>query len=309
MSSSCYTAATLETTKSTLNETIAAATLSASSCDVSLNALMASNALLSSQLASSRNIANDGYGETAQTIPVIYIAIIFIILYSLLGLFYNQILTQSIIPLMGNLLDYKMSETSYHEIWNKINNTLNKFRFILFIFVFLLLFAVNIGIIYILILKGTRKNYAMKVVSIAIFAITGLTFLLTNNVNFVKIFENTIGYAIASFFPPTEGKTFSEFINNLFKHNTFVDGIDYGFLFTVFRLDNFGDIIKDISKVDETTKKTKYDFTFRDEVNDDDLQHLAKCVVRKNTIGYFCWIIFSSIATTMISVKFLSKNL
>jgi hypothetical protein len=148
----------------------------------------------------------------------------------------------------------------------------------------------------------------MKVVSITIFAIYGVTVLLTNNVNFIKIFENTIGYTIASLFSPVKGKTFTEFINGLFKHNAFVSGIDYHFLFSVFRLDNFGHIIKDLTTLDDLGRP-KYDFTFIKDIDESSLQKLFECVVMKNTIGNFCWLIFSSIATTLVSIKFLSKSL
>jgi hypothetical protein len=304
MSNACFTSsAEVAATRATYEENLKSANFAASNCDASYNDLLAENALLKSKLKDSQKFKNDGFGqeEKAQTVPIFYIAIIYIILYFILGLFYNQMLTQSVASIMTAGIT-----GNYADTWNQVDIILNKYRFILFIFVFLLLFTVNIGFIYILILKGTNTKYAMKAVSIAILAVTGVTFLLTNNINFVKIFENTIGYSIASFFPPVTGQSFTDFMNTIFQHKHFQNGVDFGFLFTVFRLDNFGDVIKDIGYKDIDIQK--YDFEFTKEA-DKSFENLAKCVIMKNTVGHFCWIIFSSIATTMISIKFMSKNL
>lgn len=297
-----------------LNTQIASSKLSSITCsglDVSYNELLASNNLLKSQLKSSQKSLNDGLetiSPNVPTIPVIYIAVSYIIIFFIVGMFYNNILTKSIIELMVGLPDYLTMDNDYSETWNKINNCLNQYRFILFIITFIILFVINVGVIYIFILKGSNVKNAMKVVSISIASIVGVTFILTNNINFVKIFENTIGYSITRLFAPKKNISFHTFINGLFTHRNLKDGINFDFLFSVFRLDNFGNIIKDIGKKNDIDK---YDFYFDIESGreEEELNTLAKTVVMKNSIGQICWIIFSSIATTMISIKYLSKNI
>ena len=199
---------------------------------------------------------------------------------------------------------------TYQEKWTDINTSLNQHRFMLFIILFIVIFIVNVGIIYSLLLKGTQIITAMKIVSISTIIIIGITSILINNITFVKIFENTIGFSIVKLFSPKQNVSFSTFINDLFEHSHYPNGgINFDFLFTAFRLDNFGDILKDIgNKNDNTDTNSKYDFYFNSSTNDE-LNQLARMVVMKNSIGHLSWMFFATIATTLISTKFLAKNL
>ena len=138
-------------------------------------------------------------------------------------------------------------------------------------------------------------------------AVIGITSLLTCNVSFVKIFENTFGYAVATLYSPKKDYSFYEFVNSIFLHDTFSKGgIDFTFNFSAFRLDNLGDIIRDIGV---KNPESKYDF-FIDSENalNNNLNLLASSVVLKNTVGYMTWILFSSITSTIISIKYLSRE-
>jgi hypothetical protein len=96
-------------------------------------------------------------------------------------------------------------------------------------------------------------------------------------------------------------------MNSLFSHNTFgKGGIEFSFLFTAFRLDNLGDIIRDIGFLKQ---ESKYDFYINNDGGlDNDLILLANAVVMKNTVGYMTWTLFSSITATIISMKYLVRD-
>jgi hypothetical protein len=283
-------------------------TINCSGTEDANKALMEENERLKKQLLDAKQLNNDGLLITESSpVSLFPIIVIYIILISIIGIFYNNLITKSIIEIMNknNVTLSNYYELDYSDKWNEINHCLSQYRFILFIVFFIVIFIVNVFIVYTLILKGTQLNNAMKVVSICIPAIVGTTFILVNNVNFVKIFENTIGFALAKLFSPKKDTSFSIFISNLFKHEKFpLGGISFDFLFSVFRLDNFGDILKDIG----TKSNGKYDFHLNSP-SDSDLNSFASMVVMKNSIGHLCWVFFSTIACTMVSIKYLAKKL
>jgi hypothetical protein len=278
-----------------------------SGTEASNKALMEENARLKRELLAANKLNSDGLLiNESSPVPIFTIIVIYIILISVIGVFYNNLVTKSILKIINDknvLSDYYTLD--YSDKWKEINHSLSQYRFMLFIVLFIVIFIVNIFIVYTLFLKGTQLNNAMKVVSICIPAIVGTTFLLVNNVNFVKFFENTIGFTIAKMFSPKKDTPFNLFISNLFKHENFpLGGINFNFLFSVFRLDNFGDIMKDIG----IKSKGKYDFHLNSP-SDTDLNCLASMVVMKNSIGHLCWVFFSTIACTMVSIKYLAKKL
>jgi hypothetical protein len=124
----------------------------------------------------------------------------------------------------------------------------------------------------------------------------------------VKIFENTLGYSVSSLFSPKKNHSFREFMNSLFIHHTFgKGGIDFSFLFTAFRLDNLGDILRDIGFM---SSENKYDFYIKNDAGlSNDLNLLSNAVVMKNTVGYMTWTLFSSITSTIISMKYLARQI
>lgn len=286
-------------------------------CDKSLKSLKDENEKLLKRIEDDEKRNKRMFDDKTfnPAVSVSYIVLVYSILFVVVGIFYNSLLTNSIGRILNGdtiLVNFlKENNTlNYGLLWTKIQSCLNSFRFYLFIVTFITTIIVNVGIIYIIILKGKDIKNAIKVVSLSSIAIIGTTNLLTNNVYFVKIFENTLGYALSSLFSPKKEYSLPEFINSLFLHNLFgKGGIDFTFLFSSFRLDNLGDILRDIG-IKNTD--SKYDFHIKadDGLNttlNNDLNLLANMVVMKNTIGYMCWVLFATITSTIVSVKYLSR--
>lgn len=301
-----------------LNKQIEASKLSGFKCDnldISFNLLKEENLKLKEVINENNKndplLDNDGSAAAASNVSVFNICLIYVILITICGLFYNNLLSTSIIQILNEnkkLSDFVVSNKSDYDIlWNKISSSLNSYRFFLFLNIFVFTLIINVGIIYITILKGTNFSNALKIVSISSMSIIGLTFLLTSIVSFTKIFENTIGYTVAKMFSPKKDYNFTQFINSLFIHKTFEKGgVDFSFLFAAFRLDNLGHILSDIGS---SSSDPKYDFYIKSSAElNDDLNILAERVVMKNTVGQLCWILFASIASTIVSIKYLAKD-
>ena len=300
-----------------LKQQIDVAKINVSTClskDASNEILLEKNLQLTAKLQQYQQNVDEEYQSqstlsSSTTVPIVSITIIYIILFFILGIFYNVLLSKAIITIMNNQ-DYvndinNLSNISYQDKWKNINYCLNKYRFALFFLILIITFTINFGIMYSLILKGTQNIKAIKVIIICILAIIGVTFLLINNVHFNKIFENTIGYYLIQFISPKKDISFTTFINSLFTHNIFPkNGIDFSFILTMFRLDNYGDIIKAIG----IKSNEKYDFYFNS-LNIENMNILTNMIVTKNTIGHMSWILFSTIACTFVSLKYLIKNL
>jgi hypothetical protein len=177
--------------------------------DASYNALLDENNRIKKKIADDKN---DGLEVTyVPTIPIIFIAILYVILFSFIGIFYITSLTQSI----GKIIDSDPSFLDYQYSYPEIIKCLNLNRFVLFIIVFIAIFVSNVYIIYTFIWKGKHIKQAMKIVSISITSVVGITFLLCNNPSFIKIFENTIGYAITKMFSPNRNYSFSDVLSTL----------------------------------------------------------------------------------------------
>lgn len=289
-----------------------------SSCDASLNLIQDENNRLEktikNQMMKEKNITDD---KTTSIVSVFHITITYTIMLVIIGLFYNSLLTSSISKILSEnikLVDFLNTENNsdYNHIWKKLQSCLNSFRFYLFIIIFIVTLLVNVGIIYKIILNGKNTKRAMIVVSMSSVAVIGVTSLLTNNVSFNSVFENTLGYAVTKLFSPKRDHSFYEFMNSLFVHDTFgKGGVDFSFLFTAFRLDNLGDIIRDIGTKNPESKYNFYIKTDNGLDNDlnKDLNLLANAVVMKNTIGNMTWSLFAAITSTIISYKYLYRNL
>ena len=286
-------------------------------CDKSLKSLKEENKELLKYIEENINCDKNFVGNERvnPAVSVSYIVLIYTLIFVIVGIFYNSLLTSSIGRLLNEdttLVSFlKESNTlNYNLLWSKIQSCTNSFRFYLFIITFIVTLIVNVGIFYTIILKGKNIQNAVKVVSLSSIAIIGITSLVSNNVYFVKIFENTIGYAVASLFSPKKEHSLSEFMNSLFVHNIFEkSGIDFTFLFSTFRLDNLGNVLRDIGI---KTSESKYDFHIKADNGlnttlNNDFNILANMVVMKNTVGYMCWVLFATITSTIVSVKYLSR--
>ena len=290
--------------------------ISESNCskyDASYNLLQMENELLLKHIEDGQKKDDAITDEIVRNEASVFnITIVYTLLFIILGVFYNSLLTSSI----GNILieDVKLIDflgegntLNYDLIWAKLQSCVNNYRFYLFLITFASTLLINVGIIYTVILKGKNFNHALKVVSVTSVAVIGVTSLLANNVAFVKIFENTLGYVVTNLVSPKKDHSLNMFMNSLFSHNTFgKGGIDFSFLFTAFRLDNLGDIIRDIGFIKQ---ESKYDFYINNDGGlGNDLNLLANAVVMKNTVGYMTWTLFSSITATIISMKYLVRD-
>jgi hypothetical protein len=299
------------------NQNIASKLITESSCskyDISYNLLKKENELLMKHIEDGQKKDDDITDEFVRNDASIFnITIVYTLLFIIIGVFYNSLLTSSIGKILNEdvkLIDFlgEGNTLNYDLIWVKLQSCVNNYRFYLFVVTFVATLLINVGIIYIIILKGQNINHALKIVSITSVAVIGVTSLLANNVSFVKIFENTIGYAISTLFSPKKDHSFLQFMNSLFIHESFgKGGIDFSFLFTAFRLDNLGDIIRDIGLL---KPESKYDFYIKNDGGlNNDLNLLSNAVVMKNTVGYMTWTLFSSITATIISMKYLVRQL
>ena len=290
--------------------------ISESNCskyDASYNLLKMENELLLKHIEDGQKKDDAITDEIVRNEASVFnITIVYTLLFIIIGVFYNSLLTSSI----GNILieDVKLIDflgegntLNYDLIWAKLQSCVNNYRFYLFLITFASTLLINVGIIYTVILKGKNFNHALKVVSVTSVAVIGVTSLLANNVAFVKIFENTLGYVVTNLVSPKKEHSLNMFMNSLFSHNTFgKGGIDFSFLFTAFRLDNLGDIIRDIGFIKQ---ESKYDFYINNDGGlGNDLNLLANAVVMKNTVGYMTWTLFSSITATIISMKYLVRD-
>ena len=294
-----------------LKQQINSAKLNVVSClssDASNKDLLEKNKLLTNKLQKYEEESDNDLNPQSIRVPILSITVLYTIVFFIIGIFYNVLLSKSIITIIQNqhyVDNVNQQESSYQNKWSDIHSCQNQYRFILFCIVSIITFAINFGIMYSLIMKGNQNYKAMKVITVCIVAIIGVMFLLINNINFTKIFENSVGFYLVHFLSPKNNISFSTFFNSLFVHDMFPKGgIDFSFLFTLFRLDNFGDLLKDIG----TTSNGKYDFHLNS-LNLENLNLLTDMIVTKNTIGHMCWILFSTLACTFVSLKFLMKNL
>ena len=235
---SSTTSSCLQSKIDSLKQQVNVAKLSVKNClskDETNETLLQENLLLTSKLQQYEKNNKDDTTSLSTTVPIVSVTLFYFVLFFIIGLFYNVLLSKSIISIMKNQ-DYVNNldnNESFQEKWKQIRYCLNQYRFVLFCVVFITTFTVNFGIMYSLILKGSQNMKAMKVISLCIFAIIGVTFLLVNNINFNKVFENTIGYFLVQFLSPKKNISFTTFMNSLFTHNIFPKGgIDFSFLFS-----------------------------------------------------------------------------
>lgn len=268
------------------------------------DALLEKNKQLQTQMDDEHKKLTGDYNSKVQTTPLWIISILYFIIMIIIYFSYKTLLTQSIVNIVS-MESFSFFTCIDDEINEKMKNCLYMYRGALFIAVFITVFLINLFLFYMLLQHGKHITMAMKVISLCIFAIIGITFLvISSNVTFVKIFENTLGYAITSWFSPESNVSYLEFMNTLFIHDMYPKGgVNFDFLFSSFRLDNFGSVVKDIGHI----SGQKYDFHFTNDKIDEKLQTLLKMVVAKNCIGYFAWVYFSTLVCTIISIKYLVK--
>lgn len=269
--------------------------------------------------------------QNTETISFYFLAIVYLVFFYITYLFYDNLVTNTLAKLLS------LNSAS-------INFSLIMKRCFLFLWIFVFLFIFIVGIIYLSIMKGTQGATASKNTAMCILGIVGGTFLLVNSNLFIKIFENTVGYGWINI---TASKDVDNIMNLLIKHKEYENKqifpetkLDLGFLLSIFRIDNFENVLNDI----KDSEQNKYDFHLRNNesmltefnkmysedreniylksiekelkkmnsntsITDVVVNDLAKLVIRKNTIGHLCWIYFSGIVSTVVSMKYLYKHL
>ncbi len=258
-------------------------------------------------MAENKKIEKEKEHEKKKKAPRVSLMLLlpaYFLFYVLFFVFYNILLTNSIHAKLADLTLYlDDSNGQYQNSKDDVNHIVNKFRFIFFLIISLF-FLVSNMMIYVFYLNGSRKLYALKIIGACILLIIGPMFLLCNSSPFVKIFENSIGYMIARFISFRSNESFSTFMKNLFTHTSFQD-IDFTFVFSLFTLNNFGTLLHDIG-----TKRTESNFYINPTyATQENIKHLLDAVIRKNTIGHMCWIYFTTIASSLIAIKYTSRYL
>lgn len=238
------------------------------------------------------------------------ISFVYLVLFAIMALIYDKLISDKIVnifhihPLL-NFAGPNKDVNGYENYKENIDKLQNIFRFWSIFAVFGIIIATNMGI-YVNYLKGTQP---MK----ALYTIAGLTciivvpmYLMCNKITYIKIFENSIGYLVAKGLYRKYG-SFDKFMSTLFTHKTFITNshikINYGFMFSLFRLDNFGAVLRNIGNKPDNAE---YNFYVNPEVVEDDLRYLLRAVVTKNTIGHLSWVYFAAVASTLISIQYVS---
>ena len=200
-------------------------------------------------------------------------------------------------------------DVTWKKCWDEISNHMLLHRCISFCCWFVLLFIINYGFVYKLFLNGQNDIVGLQSISSCFFVILGITYVMCSNVTFVKVFENTVGYGlIQSFLGGTK-------INKiLIPDSSASKDVSYDFLFSVFRVDNFGQALIDIYNDQYLEADRKYPFIIssKSHGSSDDIEvflDLWDKVYLKHIIGHSCWIYFATLISTLVVSKYMAKNL
>jgi hypothetical protein len=222
--------------------------------------------------------------------------IIYFLFFCIFLLFYNMILTRQILLSIPHDLHDFLSEfqniSGYATHKTIIDTILFKYRIASFFIVSLFIISTNL-IIYVYVCNGTQISYAIRVIIECILITLLPMYVLCNNVSVVKMFENSIGYFVVKNIYRVDGTSFSTFMNSFFIHTDY-ENVDFTFLFTMFQLSNFGDMLNTFYM------NKNANFHFASDTTEANLHHLLSAVVCKNSIGHICWIFFTSIITTFL---------
>ena len=195
--------------------------------------------------------------------------------------------------------------------WNGVYKYMTISRFWLFVVVFVALSCTIELFIYFFLLQGSQINISLKITFITTLFVVGTTFLMTSNTTFVKIFENTLGYFALTLI---WGKTIESKLKELFTYkcgeNQLSDtNMSYLFIMSLLQHNNFDETIKMFKNGNlGFITKDNNNGNIKDDGKDDVKKYLFDCVTFKNVVGHMTWVYFSALTTTLICIKFLSKN-
>ena len=158
-----------------------------------------------------------------------------------------------------------------HNNTNEISAILSRVRFVNFLFICLILVTTNTYLVYQITMKGTQIDLAAQITALVTASVVGVAFILCNDVTFIRIFENTVGYTVldmiyggANMYGGMD-KVMADFLDMKIDGNTvpwFNRVFKLGFLFTAFRLDNFNDAVAMFQDNGSSEKKTSERPTF-----------------------------------------------
>jgi hypothetical protein len=162
----------------------------------------------------------------------------------------------------------------------------------LFTSLFLFLsFGYIFGFLYVFLLNGIQYKKVLGYICLCVFSILFPIFIVVLFFSeFVKIFENSIGYGLLSCFQKTN-------INNLFINDDKTNPIDKSFLITLFTPVSFGETLKEFQNVNNKP------FSLNEE--NETITSLLKYVLMKNRIGKLCWAYLASVLSVVISLKYI----
>lgn len=255
-----------------------------------------------------------------QTLSIWVAALVWSVLFSIIFAVTNLVATAKVIDIMNEYLHrdktIKEGKIDSESIWKNISKFMIGLRMAIFVVVFVLICICNYGVFQAY-LNNLSSPQVTKVTIMTTISIIGLMFLLTNDVSFIKVFENTIGYSVVSAGHMLSSGEFSgtsleEFMNaTIFTYKNENENvardlvyskINYDFLLTVFRLDNF------CEAMDALVKKEDSDYCFYLTDDEERIKHLLSLVVQKNLVGQLCWIYLATLCATIVSFKFLATD-
>lgn len=274
--------------------------------------------------------------QSGQTKLIGFLVAVFCILFVIVGLIYYF---NSNLLMMKQLMMEPFYKNS--DFWQRFKGNMVASKITVFVILWMVVFCTNL-LLMDMVFKNNEYDNIFYVTTIFYWSIVGSTMLLIGNIpSLVDVFENTIGYSILSSPLFNLKRTMSMFKNRNFKSNTIK--IPYDFLITTFNIPSFHDYFdelcaqypnneeyKGVAPVD-VSDKPKSDFyidlhtwlitnetqlaelTGEGRPNEnktmetsDSLyarQELLKCIVTKNTIGHFIWILLASYVTVLLTMN------
>ena len=269
---------------------------------------------------------------SGKTTLITFLITVFIILFVVIGLIYY---------FNSNLLMMKQLMIPYtnSEYWINFKGQLVASKVTIFIILWMIVFGMNLFLMD-MVFKNNEIDNIFYVTTIFYWSIMGSTMLLIGNIpSLVDVFENTIGYSVLSSPFYNLDSVMSMFKNRNFKSDTIK--ISYNFLITTFNIPSFHDYFNELcsqypSNEEYKTgslllnEKPKSDFyidlntwlseeeepgTERQDTNLKETdqktvyarQELLKCVLTKNMIGHFVWVLLASYVTVLLTMNTIVK--
>jgi hypothetical protein len=181
--------------------------------------------------------------------------------YTPVSVIYNSIGLMLVMAFAGavNFITIKspiIEELSNRDPKTGVLTTKNRLLFSNFVMFFIfssMLFAYMFGVYYKIILNGKNNLSASMRILFCIFAIMGITYMSTSPIllpyiNIVKIFENTVGYAVVNTVISSKLQTA---LDILFSHREFSSNrpfpnmsVTYNFMLSVLSVDNYKGILE-----------------------------------------------------------------